>query len=117
VLTSRGHEDATYVLTGPEALSYADVAERVSEVFARQVDYENQTPSRARKAMLDSGLDRWAAEGRLELFEWIRQGGADTVTTAVREVTGDDPRPIQDWLENARAGFTGPPPDTPPPPF
>ena len=35
----------------------------------------------------------------------------------VREVTGDDPRPIEDWLENARAGFTGPPPDTPPPPF
>jgi uncharacterized protein YbjT (DUF2867 family) len=117
VLTSPGHEDATYVLTGPEALSYADVAERVSEVFARQVDYENQTASRARKAMLDSGLDRWAAEGRLELFEWIRQGGADTVTTAVREVTGDDPRRIEDWLENARAGFTGPLPDTPPPPF
>jgi hypothetical protein len=81
------------------------------------VDYENQTASRARKAMLDSGLDRWAAEGRLELFEWIRQGGADTVTTAVREMTGADPRPIEDWLENARAGFTGPPPDTPPPPF
>jgi NAD(P)H dehydrogenase (quinone) len=117
VLTSPGHEDATYVLTGPEALSYADVAERVSEVFARQVDYENQTASRARKAMLDSGLDRWAAEGRLELFEWIRQGGADTVTTTVREVTGADPQPIEDWLENARAGFTGPPPDTPPPPF
>ena len=117
VLTSPGHEDATYVLTGPEALSFADVAERVSEVFARQVDYENQTASRARKAMLDSGLDRWAAEGRLELFDWIRQGGADTVTTAVREVTGDDPRRIEDWLENARAGFTGPLPDTPPPPF
>jgi NAD(P)H dehydrogenase (quinone) len=117
VLTSPGHEDATYVLTGPEALSYANVAERVSEVFARQVDYENQTASRARKAMLDSGLDPWAAEGRLELFEWIRQGGADTVTTTVREVTGADPQPIEDWLENARAGFTGPPPDTPPPPF
>ena len=117
VLTSPGHEDATYVLTGPEALSYADVAERVSEVFARQVDFENQTASRARKAMLDSGLDHWAAEGRLELFEWIRQGGADTMTTTVREVTGADPRPIEDWLENARAGFTGPPPDTRPPPF
>lgn len=117
VLTSLGHEDATYVLTGPEALGYADVAERVSEVFARQVDYENQTARRARKAMLDSGLDPWAADGRLELFEWIRQGGADTVTTAVREVTGADPRPIEDWLGDARAGFTGRPPDTPPPPF
>jgi hypothetical protein len=39
------------------------------------------------------------------------------VTSAVREVTGADPRPLEDWLENSRAGFTGPPPDTPPPPF
>ena len=35
----------------------------------------------------------------------------------MREVTEADPRPFGDWLENARADFTGPPPDTPPPPF
>jgi nucleoside-diphosphate-sugar epimerase len=37
--------------------------------------------------------------------------------SVLREVTGADPRRIEDWLENARTGFTGPPPDTPPPPF
>jgi uncharacterized protein YbjT (DUF2867 family) len=30
-----------YVVTGPEALGYADVAARISAVFARQVDYED----------------------------------------------------------------------------
>ena len=67
--------------------------------------------------MLASGMSPWEADSNFELFEWIRQGGADTVTSAVREVTGADPRPLGDWLENSRAGFTGPPPDTPPPPF
>jgi NAD(P)H dehydrogenase (quinone) len=113
VLTSPGHEGATYVLTGPEALRFKDVAARVSAVFAREVDYTDQPAERARELILGSGLSRWQADGNLELFDWIRQGGADTVTTAVREVTGADPRPVQDWLEESRASFEGPPADLP----
>ncbi len=117
VLTSDGHDGATYVLTGPEALRYTDVAKRISAVFAREVDYENQPPEVAREFMLASGLSEWSADGSLELFEWIREGGASTVTAAVREVTGADPRPIQDWLSDARASFLGPPADLPPSAF
>lgn len=117
VLTSPGHDDAICVVTGPEALGYADVAERVSAVFARQVDYEHQSARRARELMLASGMGRWEADGELELFEWVRHGGADTVTDTVREVTGADPRPIQDWLSDERASFVGPPSDLPPPAF
>ena len=117
VLTSSGHEDATYVLTGPEALGYADVAARVSATFARQVDYEDQPPRQARKRMLSGGLTPWEADGSLELFDWVRQGGADTLTTDVREVTGRDPRPIDDWLGKARAVFVGQPPEEAPPVF
>jgi uncharacterized protein YbjT (DUF2867 family) len=113
VLTAPGHSGATYVLTGPEALRFKDVAARVSAVFAREVDYADQAPEQARAAMAASGLSRWQADGNLELFDWIRQGGADTVTAAVREVTGADPRPVQDWLEGSRGSFEGPAPDLP----
>ena len=111
VLTSPGHEGATYVVTGPEALRYKDVAGRISAVFAREVSYEDQPAERARKLMLASGLSRWKADGNLELFEWIRQGGANTVTTGVREVTGADPQAVEDWLSEARASFLVPPAD------
>jgi uncharacterized protein YbjT (DUF2867 family) len=117
VLTSDGHDGATYVLTGPEALGYADVAARISAVFARQVDYQGQPADQLRKLLLASGLSRWNADGTVELFEWIRHGGAATVTADVRKVTGADPRPVQDWLEEARGSFLGPPPDLPSPAF
>jgi uncharacterized protein YbjT (DUF2867 family) len=107
VLTSEGHDGATYVLTGPESLGYADVAARISAVFAREVDYEDQPAQDARELMLASGMSQWNADGNLELFEWIRQGGASAVTAAVRELTGADPRPIQDWLSDARESFLG----------
>jgi NAD(P)H dehydrogenase (quinone) len=110
VLTSAGHEGATYVLTGPEALRFKDVAARISAVFGREVGYVNQPVRQARELMLAGGVSQWQADGNLELFDWIRQGGADTVTATVREVTGADPRPVQDWLEESRASFEGPPP-------
>jgi NAD(P)H dehydrogenase (quinone) len=113
VLTGSGHEDATYALTGPEALRFKDVAARVSAVFAREVGYTDQPASRAREQMLASGVSPWQADGNLELFDWIRQGGADTVTGTVREVTGADPRPVEDWLEESRADFEVPPLDLP----
>jgi NAD(P)H dehydrogenase (quinone) len=117
VLTSSGHDGATYVLTGPEALGYADVAARISATFARQVDYQSQPADQLRKLLLAGGLSRWNADGTVELFEWIRHGGAATVTADVREVTGADPRPVQDWLEESRGSFLGPASDLAPPAF
>ena len=113
VLTSPDHAGATYVVTGPEALRFKDVAARVSAVFAREVDYTDQPPERARELMLAGGVSPWQADGNLELFDWIRQGGADNVTATVREVTGADPQPVQDWLEESREEFDGPSLDLP----
>jgi uncharacterized protein YbjT (DUF2867 family) len=117
VLTSDGHEDQTYVLSGPESLSYADVAARVSAVFARQVDYEDMPEQVAREQMLACGLSTWQTEGTIELYDWIRNGGADTVTSTVRELAGQDARPIDDWLSDMRAVFLAPPGDQPPKAF
>jgi NAD(P)H dehydrogenase (quinone) len=113
VLTSPGHEGATYVVTGPEALRFKDVAARISAVFAREVGYTDQSAHPARELMLASGLSPWKADGNLELFDWIRQGGANTVTATVRELTGADARPVEDWLDESRAGFLTPVPGWP----
>ena len=64
--------------------------------------------------MLAGGLSRWQADGNLELFDWIRQGGADTVTAAVRELTGADAQTVEDWLDESRASFLAPTPGLPP---
>jgi NAD(P)H dehydrogenase (quinone) len=111
-----GHEDQTYVPTGPEALSYADVAARVSAVFAREVDYDDLAEAQAKEQMQASGLSPWQVDGNLELFDWIRHGGTDSVTSTVRDLTGDDPQAIEDWLSEMRAAFVGRPEDLPPSP-
>ncbi len=109
-----GDEARVFTLTGPESLSYADVAARISAVFARRVRYSDLPEDRAREELLGSGMAPWDAEGMLELFAWIRAGGAGQLTSHVRDVTHHAPRGLADWLEGARATFLEPPLDDPP---
>ncbi len=114
VLTTPGHEDRTYVLTGPEALSGQQVARRISTVFARDVGYTDLPATQARAELLASGLSQWEVDGALELHDWVRQGGAATVTADVPEVTGHPAQPVEDWLDANRAAFLGVAPEVPP---
>jgi len=106
-----------FTLTGPESLTYANVASRISQVFARQVRYANLPDEQAREELLGSGLAPWDVEGTLELFAWIRAGGAGQLTSHVRELTRHAPRGLTDWLEESRATFLEPPLDGPAPTY
>ncbi|HEY0485913.1 MAG TPA: NmrA family NAD(P)-binding protein [Mycobacteriales bacterium] len=115
LLTAEEPEDRTYVVTGPEALTFADVAARMSAVFAWEVEYADLPVEQFRADLRASGMDPWDVEGLVEMYEWIRGGGADTVTDEVTKATGEDARPVEDWLSELRGAFVGRPPDAPPP--
>jgi uncharacterized protein YbjT (DUF2867 family) len=116
VLTGEAEVDDGDVVvpTGPEALSFADVADRISTVFARAVEYDPVTPEVARSALREGGLSPWQEDGRLELYEWISNDAMDGVTEDVRKTTGREPRRLEDWLGEARAAFLRPAGTSPP---
>jgi NAD(P)H dehydrogenase (quinone) len=116
VLTGEAEVDDgdVVVLTGPEALSFTDVADRISTVFARVVEYDPVTPEVARSALREAGLSSWQVNGRLELYEWISNDTMDGVTENVQNATGHEPRPLEDWLGEARAAFLRPAGTSPP---
>lgn len=95
VLLDDGHESKTYELTGPEALSYADLARILSEQSGITIRYVDVPPGAARAGMLQAGMSEWLADGLLELFAVYRQGGAESVSPAVENVTGRPPRSFE----------------------
>ncbi len=116
VLTGEAEVDDgdVLVLTGPEALSFADVAARISTVFARTVEYDPVTAEVARSALRGGGLSPWQVDGRLELYEWISHDAMAGVAEDVRKTTGHEPRLLEDWLGEARAAFLRPAGTSPP---
>ena len=104
-LTSDGHEGATYVVTGPEALTYGEIAARLGAFLGRDVVYVDAPPLAAREAMVGSGLDPWFAGALVELFELAREEGVQDVSDEVRKATGRSARTLEDFLGDHGAAF------------
>jgi uncharacterized protein YbjT (DUF2867 family) len=92
VLTRPGpHWNRAYDLTGPEALSNADIAGTISRVTGRDIEYRSPADGDVRRSMLEGGADAWRAEALLSLHAHIRGGEAAHVSGAVEVITGIAP--------------------------
>jgi uncharacterized protein YbjT (DUF2867 family) len=90
-LTSGGHENKAYELTGPEAFTIGQAAATLGEVSGRKVSYVDVPEAAAKKAMLGLGLPEWMVDAMMELHGIDKAGYAAQVTDTVRKVTGRDP--------------------------
>jgi uncharacterized protein YbjT (DUF2867 family) len=99
-LAERGHEGRTYDLTGPEALTHAEMAERLSDALRRRVEFVDVSPDTMRGALIGVGLPAWQVEGLLEDYAHYRRGEASAVTSGVQDVTGQAPRSFSDFARD-----------------
>lgn len=91
-LTEPGHEGKVYTLTGPEALTYDELAKELSKVLGRSIRHMNLSPSDLRSAMLAEGMPEEIADRMLDLERYYREGRASGITDDIKQVTGRDPR-------------------------
>jgi uncharacterized protein YbjT (DUF2867 family) len=106
-LLGDGHEGQVYVLTGPRAVTYADVAADLSAALGREIVYVNVPDEAARAAMLESGAPDWLADALGVLFGELRRGIAAQTSDAVRTLTGREPRPFAEFARDHRTVFSG----------
>jgi len=90
-LTESGHEGKTYDITGPEALTHAQMVEQLSQALGKPIKYVDVPLEAFREALLSFGLPPWQAEGIVEDYEQYRRVEASLVTSTVRDLTGNEP--------------------------
>lgn len=105
LLRRGGHDGASYELSGPEALTRAQVTARMSSVLGKPVRYVDADPAEARAGMVSAGMDEWLVDGLMELYAGYRAGFGATVTDEVRKATGRDARSVEDFLAGYRSAF------------
>jgi NAD(P)H dehydrogenase (quinone) len=104
LLTDSSGNGETFVLTGPEALTQAQIAGKLSAVLGRAVHYVD-LPADALASMLKSqGLPPSFAGAVAALMTDVANGALATTTTAVQDLTGRAARSFDDFLSaNQRA--------------
>jgi uncharacterized protein YbjT (DUF2867 family) len=108
-LTENGHQGKTYVITGPEALSYDEAASKISKAIGKPVKYVNVTPEDFKKSLLGWGIPEFMADGLNEFFAAIRAGYCAVVTNTVEEVTKRKPISFDDFVRDFAEAFTARP--------
>jgi uncharacterized protein YbjT (DUF2867 family) len=107
VLTGSGHEGQTYPITGPEALTMAEVAERLSSATGRPIRYVDVPPEDARAAQLARGMPPYLVDGLFELFAERRKGREGTVSPVMTTVFGRQPTSYEVFATRHAAIFRG----------
>lgn len=113
VLISAGHEGRSYDVTGPEALTMAETAERLSAALGRKILYQAQTPQEARATRSTSRLEKFEAERRsltghglddyevdvfVTHFLQIAMGDLASVSDIVPTLTGHQAQSLEEYL-------------------
>jgi NAD(P)H dehydrogenase (quinone) len=114
VLTGSGHEGRAYDITGPEALTMAETAERLTAAFGRTITYQPETPDEARSARDTSRMEemeasRKARTGRgltdeeveiwISHYQQIARGDVAKVSDSVPALCGRPAEGLAEYLK------------------
>jgi uncharacterized protein YbjT (DUF2867 family) len=104
-LLSRDNESKIYNITGPEAISHKEIAENLSTVLAKKIEYINVSDAELLTALSQVGFPAWQAAGLIEDYAHYARGEAAVLSNDVMEVTGTVPRTFADFVKEYRAAF------------
>ncbi len=104
VLTGNGHAGKSYEITGPEVLTFHDVADRFSAVLGGKVEYVPMPTDQFRERMKNV-LEPWHLNAVCELFREIAEIGLDHTTDTFRKLMGREPRSVTQFIQDHVALF------------
>jgi NAD(P)H dehydrogenase (quinone) len=83
-----GHDGRTYDLSGPQSLSFTDVAAILSARSGREVRYHAETVEEAYASRAQYGAPEWMVDGWVSTYTAAAKGELDLVTDHVERLTG-----------------------------
>ena len=98
VLLNPAWQSQTLILTGPRAVTYAEIASLVGKEIGRDIGTAQITPADVRQNLLARGMAGWEAEHFEEMYQMFRNGQSEFVTNDVERVLGRVPRTVEDYL-------------------
>lgn len=103
LLDPAAHAGAGYTLTGPEALTFAEVAAGIEVAAGRPITYVDADPAAWVAGLVDGGMAAEYAGLLAALLETLRASGGAPTTDVVEQVTGHPARGLADLATEPEA--------------
>lgn len=103
-LTTRAYDQQSLPITGPEALTFAQVTARLAAAIGKQITFQPISDEEARQRYSVISGSEEETEAHVSLWRAIREGRLSTVTDNIERILGRKPIALDQWLvENAAA--------------
>jgi uncharacterized protein YbjT (DUF2867 family) len=103
LLEPREHRNAAWTPTGPQALTYSQIATVLTDILGRRISYPQPGLVRyARHARKVLGMPWGMVVVTCAIYTLARLGRAGALTDDVRAVTGRDPVSFRDFAEREK---------------
>jgi uncharacterized protein YbjT (DUF2867 family) len=99
------HAGKIYELNGPEAISYTELAKKISKVALREVRYVDIPMDAQKKAMLDQGMPEWLTTALLDLQQYYVNGKGGETDGLLQKLLGRAPITMDEFLKENAAEF------------
>jgi uncharacterized protein YbjT (DUF2867 family) len=103
--TEPGHENKAYEITGPEALTNAEIAEKLSAAIGKPVNYVDIPVEALRAGAKSTGVPDFYADALVDLQKHYLSGKAAQLSGDVEKVTGRKPRNFDDFARDYAPAF------------
>jgi uncharacterized protein YbjT (DUF2867 family) len=98
VLLTDAYDQTELPITGPEALSFAQMTAKIAAAIDRPLAFQPVTEQQARERQIAAGEDAaWVDDVDLPIWRAIRHGLLAEVTDTVEHVTGRPPVTFDQW--------------------
>jgi uncharacterized protein YbjT (DUF2867 family) len=94
-----------YTLTGPRAVTHAEIAQALSEATGRAISFRD-VPVDEFTAALTGVLPPWQVEGLVEDYAHYARGEAAEVSTSVEDLTGRPAHTLTEFATDYARAFT-----------
>jgi uncharacterized protein YbjT (DUF2867 family) len=105
LLTTDKFDNRDFDITGPEAVTHAQVASVLSEVTGKKVVYEEIEPAAFKKGLVAAGLPVAYVDFLVVIFGFLKQGYSAATTENVKLITGKNPRSLPQYVQDFRAAW------------
>ncbi|MHC4378334.1 MAG: hypothetical protein ACYS26_17165 [Planctomycetota bacterium] len=98
-----GHDGEVYEVTGPQLMTFAEIARDLSEATGREIPFVSLSVEQFRQGLIEAGLPQDYRELLEFLFTTVLDGRNESLTDGVQRALGRQPKPFSAFAQSAAA--------------
>lgn len=105
ILKDGGHDAKTYILTGPNAVTFNDIADHLSNILGEAIHYHPVSQEMFYDSLINQGHPSWRSYDLSHISNAYKDDNKYIITTDIEDILNRPPRSIDTFLNDFKQLF------------